>query len=233
MASRNYRTGVTAALMAFGTGRCYYPGCDVPLIKFVDDEPWLQLEIAHIRGLNPGSARYEIAMTDRDRNAFGNLVLLCAVHHKHVDRYPVEYSVADLLAWKATAEQETPSPFEGAVNIADDASLQALIDTQFAAGLDRLDRAVDRLEDLDKEAANLLRPLLQHLQAQQVSHPYLDEGIVLTLDDATRRLVEAEGIALSLDSASRRLQGIGDIVQQARSAATALNSAANRLAENR
>lgn len=54
-------------------------------------------QIAHVRGLNPGSARYDQDMTDNERNSAENLILLCPTDHSKVDndetRYTVDYLV--------------------------------------------------------------------------------------------------------------------------------------------
>lgn len=42
-------------------------------------------EICHIEGEKPGSARYNDMMSNKQRNDFDNLILLCRNHHKEVD----------------------------------------------------------------------------------------------------------------------------------------------------
>jgi hypothetical protein len=85
---------------------CYFPGCQIPVVVFVQNEPVVNVIIAHIRGARPGSARYDAGMSDDERRSFANLVLLCKPHHDwidrlHADRYPPEL----LLEWKAKREQ--------------------------------------------------------------------------------------------------------------------------------
>lgn len=63
-------------------------------------------EIAHIRDAKPGN-RYVREMTDDERRAFPNLVLLCGPHHKLVDKIrPDAYSIQDLEAWKRAADPD-------------------------------------------------------------------------------------------------------------------------------
>ena len=55
---------------------------------FIDDEPYINYQIAHIRDAMPGN-RYDPAMTNDERRAFQNLILLCKPHHELVDsRHP-------------------------------------------------------------------------------------------------------------------------------------------------
>ena len=44
-------------------------------------------------------------MTDEERNSFENLVLLCGVHHKIVDKIrPNDFSIQELQDWKTMRE---------------------------------------------------------------------------------------------------------------------------------
>lgn len=56
------------------------------LTNLIPHNAWVG-EVAHIRGAEPGSARYDAAFAkDTDRlRAFDNLVLLCRVHHRRID----------------------------------------------------------------------------------------------------------------------------------------------------
>jgi hypothetical protein len=92
---RDYRVGTERALYAFARTTCYFPGCKSPVIVFVEGEPVSNAQIAHIRGANPGSPRYDPAMTDDGRRSYANLILPCEPHHefvdrRHPDRYPPE-----------------------------------------------------------------------------------------------------------------------------------------------
>jgi hypothetical protein len=91
---------------------CAHPTCDEPLLRWIEgfDTPVLNSGIAHIRAASPLGARYDKAMTDEDRRAFDNLVLLCLPHAEEVDlkaladRYPVE----TLRQWKLFQLQAAP-----------------------------------------------------------------------------------------------------------------------------
>lgn len=103
---RDYSQGTRAALAALSRGRCYEPTCTRPIIAFIGDEAFADFQIAHIFDAKPGN-RYRSDMTDDERRAFSNLVLLCKPHHELVDkRHPERYSAELLLAWKTERERD-------------------------------------------------------------------------------------------------------------------------------
>jgi len=80
-------------------------GCEVQLAR--PDWPCTQGEVAHIRGVRPGSARYDIAMSDPERAAFENLRVLCPTHHPFVDEIERDrYTVEVLTAMKDRHESK-------------------------------------------------------------------------------------------------------------------------------
>jgi hypothetical protein len=103
---RDYTTGTERALFALAGLTCYHPGCEVEIVVFIEGEPVVNVEIAHIYGAHPGAPRYKASMSDDERRSFSNLLLLCKPHHilvdrLHVDRYPAEL----LKSWKLEREQ--------------------------------------------------------------------------------------------------------------------------------
>lgn len=59
----------------------------------MDDENTFVAELCHIEGAEAGGQRYNPDQTDEERRAYGNLMFLCARHHKvtnDVRAYPVE-----------------------------------------------------------------------------------------------------------------------------------------------
>ena len=71
---------------------CAFPGCSVAMID--GDTGTVVGEVCHIRARRPGGPRYDAAMRDAERDAHGNLLLLCGSHHKLVDsaasKFPVQ-----------------------------------------------------------------------------------------------------------------------------------------------
>lgn len=100
-----FTSGTEKALFRMCAGHCYFPGCDTPVITEVGGRPIVGVEIAHIRGAEPKAPRYDPGMTDDERRAFSNLILLCTPHHKFVDRVaPGEHPVDLLETWKLDNE---------------------------------------------------------------------------------------------------------------------------------
>ncbi|MBV9485905.1 MAG: hypothetical protein JO246_07590 [Frankiaceae bacterium] len=126
MSQRDYSAGTKAALAALSRGICYYPGCDAKLVIVREDgEAYIDYDIAHIYDANPGN-RYREDMTDAERKAFANLILLCGPHHEEVDkRHPENFSAGLLLQWKRDKES----------TYGDTAELAALSEGQLAAAL--------------------------------------------------------------------------------------------------
>ncbi|WP_370382302.1 hypothetical protein [Catenulispora sp. GAS73] len=118
---------------------CYFPEWTAAVITFVNGEPVCSVQIAHIRGANPNSERYDPAMTDDERRAFSNLILLCTPHHTVIDRlHPEDYSAELLQEWKTRRETEAGID-NGAVSSLTEERLIELIENAVdSAGPERL-----------------------------------------------------------------------------------------------
>src|SRR5262249_27866768 len=98
-------------LFALSGNLCAFPLCTSPL---VDPETHSILgEICHIRGENPGSARYDPAQSPDDRHSFDNLVLMCGQHHKVIDDNPHQYPIDRLRAIKVKHESKEKGAGDG------------------------------------------------------------------------------------------------------------------------
>lgn len=62
-------------------------------------------EMAHIKGENLNSARYDPHMTDEERNGYDNLILLCPTCHAKIDADPQTYTV-EILKQKKTEHEK-------------------------------------------------------------------------------------------------------------------------------
>lgn len=86
--------------------RCAMPACRRELV--VDgsgnDDPSIIGILAHIKGENAGSARYNSGMSDDDRNSHKNLLLVCANCHKQIDDQPQTYTAEKLYEIKKEHE---------------------------------------------------------------------------------------------------------------------------------
>lgn len=134
---RDYAAATERALYAFSGTKCYFPNCSEPVIVFVGGEPVSNVHIAHIRGANPGAPRYDATMTNDQRRAFTNLLLLCKPHHEVVDkRHPDRYSVETLTEWKAERESAAGIDGQSLAGITED-RLFGLIEQAVAASRER------------------------------------------------------------------------------------------------
>lgn len=110
---RDYTAGTRSALATLSQGTCYFPGCTEPTTKFIDGEPFNNFEICHIRDAKRGN-RYVEEMTDGERRAFSNLVLLCKPHHTLVDKtHPERFPISELARWKAEREGAAIAALQG------------------------------------------------------------------------------------------------------------------------
>ena len=78
-------------LFAVSGNQCAVPNCRIPLVDPGGGK--VTGRICHIKGQKPGSARYDPEQTDEQRRDFGNLVLMCPVHHDVIDDDPESYTV--------------------------------------------------------------------------------------------------------------------------------------------
>ena len=87
-------------------GRCSFEGCGQNLVEdatATDDES-LVGDIAHIVAESPDGPRGESQLTSEQRDKYGNLILLCKIHHKLVDDQENTYTIEVLQQMKATHE---------------------------------------------------------------------------------------------------------------------------------
>jgi hypothetical protein len=102
-------------LFALSGNRCAFPKCQAPMAL---DET-LVGEVGHIKGKQPGAARYDRAQTPAERHAYENLILLCAPHHTVIDDDEEAYTVERLRKMKAEHEaRATPISEKDADHVA-------------------------------------------------------------------------------------------------------------------
>lgn len=87
-------------LFALSGNRCAFPKCEAAIAEGTS----LVGEICHIKADKPGGPRYDIAQTEAQRQAFENILLMCANHHKVIDDEDA-YSVERLLKMKSEHER--------------------------------------------------------------------------------------------------------------------------------
>jgi len=95
-------------LLARSGGFCANPSCRADLFPDVHDEHIASIkELAHIIARSPAGPRGEEAVPEAERDAYDNIVLLCATCHTLVDKMKLNdvYDVELLKEWKRDQEQ--------------------------------------------------------------------------------------------------------------------------------
>lgn len=97
----------TKLILAFRSGdRCALPTCGRSLTQRTDSGEWIRVgEAAHIAGERPGAARHDPDLTSEARNAYDNLIYLCANCHSIIDQAPGDYPVTRLVEIKSDHER--------------------------------------------------------------------------------------------------------------------------------
>lgn len=92
-------------------GVCAFPGCGKALYADATSESPSKArgQIAHIEGSKPGSARYNPAMSDGERDGSDNLVFLCRDHHADIDNQPETYPPEAIRCFKREHEATVSS----------------------------------------------------------------------------------------------------------------------------
>lgn len=229
MLERRYDNATIAALMTLARGACYWPDCGQPTVRMVNAVPVMNLEIARIRGLKPGSKRYDSTWTVEQRNSFTNLILLCSPHHKTVDgRHGDRYPVTLLESWKHARETDGLDALAGLGQLTED-KLSTMIATAQAELLDRIGPALDQFAQTAPDLAALLRVLTDELADPRVHGFGISEDAIDSLHQSARALADLEDHAAMLRDAADDLRNLEDNAQMLMAAAKALQAAAARI----
>ena len=92
-------------LWSRAAGRCSKNDCRKVLTIDTDDGSKTLGEMCHIIGEKKASPRGKIPLSEQERNSYSNLILLCAHHHKIIDRDSGRYPVEVLHSMKDAHEQ--------------------------------------------------------------------------------------------------------------------------------
>lgn len=175
--SRNY-TKLTIKLLFGQAEQCAFPGCRTPLVYEDRGRKTVVAEIAHIRSEAPGGPRHHPEFVG-DLDGPDNLLLLCGVHHKPVDRHDAIYSVDELEAWKKAQAEGA----DGGVAIADEDAVRFIrLSTEERTAIDRLARLAYRLEEAAKSAAAALGDINDEYRRAH-DKGYAALGIIYEVDD--------------------------------------------------
>lgn len=86
---------------------CSRPGCAVATVGPNSDpsKPTVLGEAAHIFGARPGTARYDVKMSDSARAEITNAIWLCRNCHAEIDKDERKYPAQLLFAWREEHER--------------------------------------------------------------------------------------------------------------------------------
>jgi hypothetical protein len=195
----NFKRSTIFALAAVGGGTCYWPDppCNVPVTVFINGHPVTNLDIAHIRAAEPNGPRYFQAMTDDERRAWPNVILLCPPHHRFVDKIkPEDYPIEKLQGWKEDREAGKLAHLRNVNDLSED-RLQEIITYAMAEATRELRKAIGELGHTDPDAAMLLTEASRHINpdtadtlywASQMLSPVLDPDNVASLYEVASAL---------------------------------------------
>jgi hypothetical protein len=111
----SYLDSTLKKLSILSGNKCAFPTCPLPLI---DENGTLTGEICHIKARNSGGKRYDSTQTNKERDAYENLVLMCALHHTVIDSSEEIFTVESLQKIKKDHEsQNTESNAQGKLEI--------------------------------------------------------------------------------------------------------------------
>jgi len=106
--SRNYSKATLKMLFAFSGNQCARPECSEPIVASATEFSDAKVigQIAHIYAHSDGGPRSKPNLTEAERCAFKNLLLLCPTHHVTADSQYETYPADMLLDWKTRHERK-------------------------------------------------------------------------------------------------------------------------------
>lgn len=118
-------------LFAASAGYCQNPGCSNELFVDAAGKSIHIAEMAHVFAANDGGPRANPALTEAERGAFENLVMLCANCHTMVDKAPDAFPDTMMLTWKREHANKLRGLF-GVVKFNDRASARKVVEPLLA-----------------------------------------------------------------------------------------------------
>jgi len=132
---KHRRNGITIRdkdqklLWGNAASRCSMRECRTPLTININDGKSSTLgEMCHIVGEKKAAARGKSNLSLVDRNQYSNLILLCAHHHKTIDRYEAKYTIELLHKIKTDHEIWVNETLSAKTLTPDELVYSALID---------------------------------------------------------------------------------------------------------
>ena len=158
-AVRKYSQKTIKLLFGRSGNQCAFPGCTNPIIvpETEQSDAAVVGHICHIYAAADDGPRGRIGLTEKERSAPENLILMCGHHHPVVDKQFEDYPADKLKAWKTAHEakfqQGTAEAEKRQAAIQQGAFLQGLSDREIQQEVDRLRKARQLVGFPIKEAA--------------------------------------------------------------------------------
>ena len=114
-------------LFADSAGYCQNPSCHRPLFLNTGSQRIHIAEIAHVFAANNQGPRANTLLTEAERGAFENLILLCSNCHTTIDKAEADFPDRLLAAWKSDHGARLAKIF-GAVHFASRTEVRAAIE---------------------------------------------------------------------------------------------------------
>ena len=144
--ARNYTTATLKELFAFCSNQCAFPDCPNVIVT-----PGTRVSkaavlghICHIYAASDNGPRGKPGLTEKERNAPGNLILMCGHHHPLVDKQWETYPAIQLKKWKQVHEAKaipgTAEAIKRTVDIEKHVFFEQVSDEQIEKALARIRR---------------------------------------------------------------------------------------------
>lgn len=144
--------------------RCAIPNCHQLLV--IDDpgndKNSIVAVMAHIKGENPGAARYDPTLPEKERNTYKNLIVVCPTCHKVIDDQENIYTVEYLLKVKQDHEKWIVTNYQKEVPNVTFAELAEVMQYISSSALP-ITQSFDVIPPKDKILKNHLSPQIEGL----------------------------------------------------------------------
>jgi hypothetical protein len=114
-------------LFADSAGYCQNPGCTRELFVDLPSGPIHVAEMAHIFAANDEGPRGNADLSEEERGAYENLILLCSSCHTMVDKAPDDFPDSLMQRWKRERAERLAALF-GAVRLPSRQAVRELIE---------------------------------------------------------------------------------------------------------
>ena len=118
-------------LFADSAGFCQSPNCHRRLFLDTDSRNVHIAEMAHVFAANDNGPRVNMELTEEERGAYENLILLCPFCHAIIDKAPEDFPDNEVLEWKRRHVERIAAVF-GAVQYGNRQAVRAAIEPALA-----------------------------------------------------------------------------------------------------